>query len=280
MALPTNQHRTGIQSGIDAQEFATLKGTADAAFKNVRSRQIWSTYNFSQTAQGAIDANTILKPGDYNVFTAASGKNGQGLPSGAELSDLDTNFPGEGRVGDDQNFAIWELGVSVLPARQSVVALDTAAMADGPPSPIDVDQILSSGVLVLKYIDVELPLGPLSNFAQPGGPMIAVPSLLNYSANRVADANGDTAGGLGEGDGKTPWDARQAKLTTNSGNLAASPGVRRKLQVPIFLGRTVNFRFAFRFARPVVLLKTSQGGTGAFKLRLDWWAVETFRDQS
>lgn len=278
-----NQPRTGIQAGIDAQEFATLKGTADAAFKNVRSRAIWSTYNFSRTAQGAIDANGILAPGDYNVFTATSGKNGQGLPSGAELTDLDTNFPGEGRVGDDQNFAIWELGVSVLAARQSVVALDTAAMADGPPNPIDVDQILSSGILVLKYIDVELPLGPLASFSQPGGPMIAVPSLIDYGASITTDYTGGgnlPTGGLAEGVAGTPWDARQAKLTTNGGNIHAAPGVRRKLQVPIFLGRTVNFRFSFRFARPIQLLKPAQGGTQAFKLRLDWWAVETFRDQS
>jgi hypothetical protein len=268
-----------IQAAIQAQDFETLKGQADRKFKNVRSRHLWSVYNFSRSATAnSIDANG-LKPGDYSVFSTTAGSNGQGLPQGEDLSEIDTNFPGAGRVGDDQNFAIWELGVSVLPARQSVVALDTTVMAEGPPSPLDVDQILSSGVLVLKYIDVELPLGPLSSFAQPGGPFIAAPTLLDYGQSAQAVAEG-VAGGLAEGSTASPWDSRQAKLTTNGGNLPAAPGMRRKLQVPIFLPKTVNFTFAFRFARTIKLLTVGQGGTGAFKLRLDWWAVESFRDQS
>lgn len=277
---PQQRMRPSIGAGISAQEFDALKGQADRAFRNVRSRHLWSTYNFSRTTTAnSIDANG-LKPNDYPVFVQTSGTNGQGLPSGEDLSDLDTNFAGAGRVGDDQNFAVWELGVSVDAARPSVVAQDPTVMADKAPSPIDVDQILSCGVLVLKYIDVELVLGPLSCFAQPGGPFIASPTLLDYGLSRTADDDGLSAGGLAEGVAGTPWDARQAKLATNGGNMPAVPGARRKLQIPIILGRTVNFKFAFRFSRRVKLLTVAQGGTGAFKLRLDWWAVESFRDQS
>lgn len=259
-----------LRNVIDRQQDQLLQGQAVRSFKDFRCRHLWSTYHF-QPGAGSIAA------GDYKLFVAAAGKNGQGLPSGLSLDDLDTNFSGEGRVPDDQNLAVWELGVSLLPAREDVVDDNTAIYANGPMEPGDVDNVLSSAVLGVKFVDTELELGPLSTFSQPGGPHIAVPTLLDWTEEDAIRALG-ISGGMATGPAASPWQQATARLASSSGNLAPSPATRMRLDVPIFLGHTNTFYFFLRFGRAINLRTVARGGTGAFRARVDLWCAESFRE--
>ncbi len=251
-------------------------GGSGQRFDKIRQRHIWSAYTFHSAAGGAISAAGVLAAGEYPVFVTPIGQNGQGYPGGLTLTLRDTNVPGVNRVSDNQNFAIWELGVSVLPLRQDVVAALPANMAQGSPSPIDVDQICGNAVLAITYLTNRVVLGPVGVFAAPGTPHFAAPTLLDFAGNENVAGDG---GGLNEGVGAPPWDARQARWANIGGSVPPAPALRRKMKVPIFLQSGDTFSFSFTFARPTQFLTVAQGGTGGFVLRLDWWAVESFREQ-
>jgi len=266
-----------IAQDISLQQARVLRGQETRRFDKIRQRHFWSTYNFDPTPNsGAVDPATFLvKPGDYSVFTTASGKPGQGLPTGYQLTDADTNFAGEKRVGDDQNFSIWELGVTVMGPRQDVASGFAASVVQaGALLPVDADSILDQGVLMLKYLTNDVSLGLLSTFSQPGGPSINAPSLLSSKAPHGAI--------VGPPDFATAGLGPSPLISTvqNSGNIPAAPALRRKFKVPIFLAATETFEFIIRFPRPVQITGATQGGTGAFRLRIDWWAVETYRTRN
>lgn len=97
-----------------------------------------------------------IHAGDYTLFITLQNQNGQGLPAGFTMTQQDTNNLGSGRVPDDQNFSFWELGVTIEPERQDVVAGSTAgAVSLGNVHPDDVDRILSEGVLQVQYLTSE-----------------------------------------------------------------------------------------------------------------------------
>ncbi len=282
---------TSIRKQIQGQESRLLRqGQAgEQRYSQIRMRHIWSTFYFTSGFSGSIiTAAGVLQQGEYSFFTALSNQNGQGLPTGFFLSDNDTDFPGANRVSDDQNFSIWEMGLTVQPMRADLAAAVPASMTIGTPHPLDVDQICDNGIVSIKYLTNDIPMGAVGDFVQSGGPSMTAPTLLDYSARASTEAAGAgpagnigglQEGGVAAGAQVAPWGQRQAIASANSGNLPPAPGARRRMEIPIYLPNTSTFSFKVTFARPITLLTPARGGTGGFRLRLDWWAVESFREQ-
>lgn len=283
--MPPNPSKDIARQVSDQEDEMLKRGRTpgDGKFGTLRQRHIWSTYHFVFAPGSAIQTSTvflnnqIIVPGTYRVFRESVGKNGQGLPAGLMLGDTDTNFLGEGRMPDQQNFAVWEVGVTILPQRVDVVSLALNSRGAGALHPDDVSHILDEGVLRVKYITEEVSLGHFADFAQPGGPGFTVPSVLDYSAGAVLAGLG-VAGGQNAGNmlGQ-PFSAQIARSTQNSGNMAASPGTRRKLDIPIFLPARTQFEFQLVFKRPVLLRSIQNGGTVGFSARVDLFVAESYR---
>lgn len=276
------QPRRTITGQLQGQESDTLHGRNREPFSQVRQRHIWSTYFFGDWTGGAV-VNGQLQAGEYQLFQVAQSQYGAGLPAGFVLTDLETNYPGQGRISDDQNFSIWEIGASILPVPQDLIGAARNPISGGPMNPLDLDQIAHNGVLYVRYLTNEVPIGHLADFLQPGGPNIDADTNLDVSglANVNAGPPIVIEGGHSQGSRVGyPYNERQARSSMNSGNLAASPALRRKLDVPIFLSSAQTFSMKINFWRNVQLLTANQGGTNAFRVRIDWWAVESFREQA
>lgn len=254
-------------------------------YSTIRQRHLWSTYTFC--TGGAISLTSpytqipTITPNIYPVFKSPVGQQGQGLPSGLQMTDLDTNFAGQGRVPDQQNFSVWEIGVTLGPQRTDVVLASPSNRGAGPLDADDVDRILTDGVLRVKYLTEEVSLGALHEFMQPGGPHMSAPTLLDYTARGLGILANGVFGGQSEGNPAVqPFSAPVARTQANSGNLAPAPALRRKLEVPIFLGATTQFEFQLAFPRPVPLRTLRNGGTQGFTARVDLWVVESYRPHS
>lgn len=273
-----------LQNAIQQQQSGVLRrGVASPQlppFDKIRQRHLWSVFAFTAAAGGAVSAAGLVTPGDYAVFQTGQNSNGQGLPQGFSMSELDTNLPGGGRVSDDQNIAVHELGASIVPLRPDVVAAN-ANQSLGPILPEDADAIATNTAVVFKYITNEVVLGPLGCFVQPGGPSITAPTLLDGPASvGVVAPSLATVGGV-SGDMTLPsiTAGYDAVWSANSGNIPPAPALRRKLQVPIFLPATTTFQVIFRVSRQFKIRAAIEGGRGAFALRADFWAVESFKSQ-
>lgn len=283
-----------IQSQIMQQTDRLLRrGQAGPQnFNQIRQRHIWNTFYFTSGYTGSVilagTGGLTLTQGDYQFFSVLAGSNGQGLPQGFVISDLDTNFPSAGRVSDDQNFAIYELGLTFEPMRADVAAGAPNAMTPGPIHPTDLDQLTQNAVISIKYLTNEIILGLAKDFVQSGGPAIVAPSLLDYAARGGTEVAGagpaGVTGGLQEGAvlagaQVAPWSVRQARYSQNSGPLPAAPGWRRVFKIPLYLPSTAVFFFKISFPRAVQLMTVQQGGTGGFRARIDWFCAESFREQ-
>jgi len=284
MTTQNRNYARSIAASIEGQQSKLLRKGAlsDWRFSQIRQRHLWSDYHF--TIAGAASAIQLvggtpqIRAGDYTLFVTLQNQNGQGLPAGFTMTPQDTNNLGSGRVPDDQNFSFWELGVTIEPERQDVVAGSTAgAVSLGNPHPDDVDRILTEGVLQVQYLTNKVPLGHLKDFAQSGGAVMATRSLLSYTG-AAALVGAQVDGGLNEGNTAPNVSERVGRSATNSGNGWPNPGTRRKLDIPIFLAATQTYAFVVTFARPVTLRSRLNGGTGCFSLRIDGWVVESFRD--
>jgi hypothetical protein len=249
-----------LQASIQQQQSGVLRrGVASPqlpAFDKIRQRHLWSVFAFTTAAGGAVSNLGVVTPGDYAVFQVGQNANGQGLPQGFAMTELDTNLPGGGRVSDDQNIAVHELGASIVPLRPDVVGSNA-------------------------NITNEVVLGPLGCFVQPGGPSITAPTLLDGPASSAAvGAPPATVGGVG-GDMTlaTIGAGYDAVWSANAGNIPPAPALRRKLQVPVFLPATTTFQVIFRVSRSFKIRALLEGGRGGFALRSDFWAVESFKSQ-
>lgn len=273
-----NARRSSIQNMLNKQSQELLRKGSPGGnwdkFDQIRQRHIWSKFHVTSGYAGSlIDAAGLFTPtGPLNFFASATGQNGAGLPAGFNVDDLDTNFPGVNRVADDHNWVVEEIGVTIESPRQDVIGSSGGAMIDGPPALWDVDQLLEGGIIKIKYLTNEVIYGPLAQYAQPGGVSIAGPSLEDYSA-----AEAVTVAQLTGGANETT--ARQARWNMNSGPIPAMPKLRRKLDVPFFLPARQTFNFRVFFPRPIQLLPLAAGGTGGFTVRIDWWAIESFRER-
>jgi len=267
--------RESIRAMLSKQDEQLLRdGTlASMRYDQIRQRHIWSTFYLTSGYQGsAIGATSMLLPLEMIFFAATAGQSGQGLPVGFQLSELDTNFPGTGRVADDQNFIVWEMGVSILPMRADVVAGSNGAMTGNTPQPDDCDRLLDDMIQNVRYLTNEVPYGPANCFQQSGGPMFNVGSELDSAASFGLNV-GQVKGGQGEDT------TRQARWAQNAGPMPAQPSLRRKLDVPIYLQAKQTFAFKLTTYRQRQLMTLAQGGTCGFRVRIDWWAVESFREQ-
>jgi hypothetical protein len=264
----------------------TLKGNNPNDFSKVQSRHIWSTFYFHSATGGAIQPaafggnNPVLQPGTYPVFTTLQQANGQGLPAGFFLDSLDTNWLSAGRVSDDQNFLVTEIGAQILPMRPEIVALSTIAMTGGAVAADDVDKIQRDVILQLKYVTEQIPLGTLGQYAPPCGSVETVPGVLDYAGQRNVTLDG---GGMGFSNlaafpnGQT----QQARLIQLGGPTPPQPAMRRRLDVPLYLANSTTFTFELLVLRPTQLRPggtKGAGGTGAFQVRIDLWVIESYRD--
>lgn len=262
-----------MQASIQRQAQDVLRGRNVPGYDRLRERYVWSSYCFHSHTGGALTAG-LLAAGEYPVFTAGIMANGQGYPAGTVLNARDTNINAQNRIPDNQNFLVKEMGVSVDPLRQDVVALDATKMCQGEADPSDVDLILGNTVVVLSYLNVSIPLGLASDFPEAGGPSMVSTSTLDFAGNENV---AQTGGGLSEGTNASPWSARQAKSARNGGGIAPAPALRRKFPVPFFLRSGENFRITFEIPRSVQLRSVANGGTGGFSLRCDFWVVESYK---
>lgn len=267
---------------VDKQVQKVLKrGARMSNFDQIRQRHFWSTYLFV-----ADPANNRISAGTYDLFKTIPGASGQGYPTNLNLTLRETNWLNAGRVPDNQNFAIMEIGVQIRNppleriAAQGAVdgsgiynALTTAqqtyitrAGAARPMTGQDMAAIAYGGVLEMSFLTNNVPLGLLADFSQSAG--IIAPAN-QYAANDLAVSPG-------------------AIFNTNLSNGIPAAAFRRKLDIPILLQHGENMGMRINFARPVTLnspaVKTANaaggGGSGWAEVRVDWWAIESFVEKS
>jgi hypothetical protein len=255
------------------------RGVRFGSFDQIRQRHFWSSYLFPGFAGSAIPGGT------YEIFKTIPGGIGQGynLP----LTVRETNWLGAGRVPDNQNFAITELGASIRrpPANpQGAPHVPGAAFTFAPPNgiaasmgagqvaainglapilPVDAQSILYGTVLEFSFLTNNVPLGLLADFSEPGGVY-----GMSTSSYAMADLNASRA---------SPTEALPPGDPTNGIPAAA---FRRKLEVPIFLqhGESMGMRLNVPKAIPIQTLVN--GSSGWFEVRVDWWATESFAEKS
>lgn len=267
---------------VDKQVQKVLKrGQRMANFDQIRQRHFWSTYLFV-----ADPSNNRIAAGAYDLFKTIPGASGQGYPTNLNLTIRETNWLNAGRVPDNQNFAIMEIGVQIRNppleriAAQGAVdgsgiynaltatqqAYITRAGAARPMTGQDMASIAYGGVLEMSFLTNNVPLGLLADFTQSAG---IVANANQFAANDLSAAPG-------------------ALYNTNLSNGIPAAAFRRKLDIPILLQHGENMGMRINFARPVTLnspaSKTANtqggGGSGWAEVRVDWWAIESFVEKS
>ncbi len=266
-----------LESIVDKQVQKVLRrGSRMAKFDQIRQRHFWSTYLFV-----ADPATSVVAPGGYDLFKTIPGASGQGYPSNVNLTVRETNWLNAGRVPDNQNFAITEIGATIRnPPLENPVAGDsssiyanlslaqkafiTAAGAARPIAAMDVQNIAFGIVLEMSFLTNNVPLGLIGDFSQSAG----------IITNSMANAPLDPSTGP---DGIT--------FAASPANGVAAAAFRRKLDIPIMLQHGENMGMRLTIPRPITLMNpalqpTGQGGTGWFEVRIDWWAIESFVEKS
>jgi hypothetical protein len=275
-------------------EKVLARGQRFEQFDQIRQRHFWSTYLFPY-GQGVIPA------GQYDVFKIIAGQTGQGYPTDVPLTIKETNWKNSGRVPDNQNFAITEIGVTVqrpapvfngnqdgtnIPATSVFPHLNgrfTGADGLGSPqvqprrsiAPDDASRFLYGTVLEMQYLTNNVPLGLCADFSQSAG-------VVSFN-NGVIEDYPQAADVFSRDEWVTTGDP------TNGTPAAA---FRRKLEVPILLqhGETMGMRLNIH--RDLVMMSTGgsivggvppnpdQGGAGWLEARVDWFATESFVEYS
>lgn len=268
-----------------------VRGQRFGRFDQIRQRHFWSSYLF---------VGSSIAAGAYEIFKSIPGYIGQGYA--VPLTIRETNWMGAGRVPDNQNIVITEIGVTLKrppaawqftesegvldentpgqpfnpPPPQSSIASSMSpaqvAVINGmaPILPFDAAAILNSGVLEMSFLTNNVPIGRLSDFSQSAG------------------VNGFTTGPYG----LPNISMHPGAITVAAGNFppaypAGDPvnGVpaaafRRRLEVPILLQHGENCGMRINFPRDVQLAGISAGSTGWYEIRVDWWATESFAELS
>lgn len=263
------------------------RGTRAERFDQLRSRHFWSSYLFIADPT----TNQIIA-GQYDIFKTIPSQTGQGYPTNVPLTTRETNWLNAGRVPDNQNFVITEIGVT-LKRPPAVDGLGSGLQPATPPSngiwanlpaaqqaninfgaqnraihPLDSMAILYGTVLEMSFLTNNVPLGLLADFSQSSG-------LYGYQSGDPANfnipQNGYDAAGEWFGD------------VTNGVPAAA---FRRKLEVPILLQHGENMGMRLNIPRNIQVQPTSHAsvyggfGTGWYEIRVDWWAHESFAELS
>jgi hypothetical protein len=285
-----------LKGSIERQiQKVLVKGQRFANFDQIRQRHFWSSYLFTPGAGNLIPAAA------YEIFKTIPGYQGQGYP--VPLTTRETNWLGAGRVPDNQNFVITEIGVTIKrpPATPQLVDSEAGLIHEpgtpfyNPPSagiaaalsptvvaginglapihPLDAQNLLYGTVLEMSFLTNNVPIGICADFSQSSGivAMTSNPySLSNLSAGWMGSdgAAGIPAGGGGSFPMGDPV------------NGVPAAAFRRKLEVPILLQHGEQMGMRLNVPRPLATVPLSEGGTGWFELRVDWWATESFAELS
>jgi hypothetical protein len=253
------------------------RGTRAERFDQLRSRHFWSSYLFI----GDTTDNTIAS-GQYDIFKIIPSASGQGYPTNLPLTLRETNWLNGGRVPDNQNFVITEIGVTVK-RPPAVDANGLAGIPANPPSngiwsnltvaqqayitagaqnravnPFDSMAMLYGTVLEMSFLTNNVPLGLCADFSQSAG-VYSPHSFLGPAADVVP--------------------GQQSQMGDMSNGVPAA-AFRRKLEVPILLQHGENMGMRLNIPRPISLVSPANGGTGWLELRVDWWAHESFVEKS
>jgi hypothetical protein len=276
--------QTSLKELVSRQVMKVLeRGQRFERFDQVRQRHFWSTYMFTY------GAGNVINPGQYEIFKITSSMAGQGYPPGITLTDRETNWKGNGRVPDNQNFVVSEMGVSLLtppridsdgtlgvpanaPTDSIWSALTAAQQALVNPhagiNPTDAASILYGTVLEMGYLTNFVPMGVCADFSQSSGTYAQEGSAsARYVAPGVANSNEFNA----EGDNMQ---------FVNPSNGVPCAAFRRKLEVPILLQHGEATSMRLNIQRPIDTMTLAQGGAGWCEVRVDWWATESFVERS
>lgn len=274
------------------------RGQRAERFDQLRSRHFWSSYLF------IVDPATFQIPaGPYDVFKVIPSGVGQGYPTNVPLTIRETNWLNGGRVPDNQNFVITEIGVTLKRPPATDVLGSTVGLVGSPlfaptngiwanltpavqaminhgaqaleiPA-CDADAILYGGLLEMSFLTNNVPLGLLADFSQSAGNYVIGTGTPSFVTNGVATAGPNTNYTASDGFGDPV-------------NGIPAAAFRRKLEVPILLQHGENMGMRINFPRNIQLSNptsaNSKGGaprgTGWFELRVDWWAHESFVEKS
>lgn len=255
------------------------RGQRFGSFDQLRQRHFWSMYLFAGVA------GTFIPAGQYDIFKAIPGALGQGYS--IPLTTRETNWLGAGRVPDNQNFAISEIGVTITrpPANpQGSPHVPGAAFTNAPANgiaasmtpgqvaainglapvlPMDAQSIMYGTILEMVYLTNAVPLGLLADFSQSAGAYGFTTSP--YINSDINDARSGGTEALPPGD------------PTNGIPAAA---FRRKLEVPIMLQHGESMGMRLNVPRNITCQSLANGGSGWFEIRVDWWAYESFTEKS
>lgn len=247
------------------------RGAKNERFDQLRARHFWSTYLFAYGAGNQIPQST------YDVFKVIPSQTGQGYPTNVTATLRETNWLNAGRVPDNQNFVISEIGVTVI----RPPALDEAGAAGVPANaptngiwanlpvatqaliaqnrqlhPQDVSNILYGTTLEMQFLTNAVPLGLCSDFPQSAGIREFQAQEAGTELAAAITAGGDPTNGI------------------------PAAAFRRKLEVPILLQHGENMGMRLNIHRPIDTLTLEQGGAGWAEVRVDWWALESFVEKS
>lgn len=262
---------TSIQELVTRQIDKVLRrGSRMSRFDQIRMRHFWSTFLFV-----ADPTTNQIAAGQYDIFKAIPGQSGQGYPTNVALTIRETNWLNSGRVPDNQNFAISEIGVTVrTPPLENSTPANTAANGvyaslttaqktyvnfglGRSLTAFDAWQIATNVVLEMQFLTNSVPLGLCADFSQSGGIMTGPNTFAGV--NEVS--------------------RRLAAVAPVNGLGAAA--FRRKFEIPILLQHGENMGMRLNAPRNFTILDPEdQGGIGWFEIRVDWWAVESFVEKS
>jgi hypothetical protein len=267
-----------LKQQVDKQITKVLeRGQRYGRFDQIRQRHFWSSYLFAGFAGSSIPSGT------YDIFKTIPGGIGQGYS--IPLTNRETNWLGSGRVPDNQNFAITELGVTITrppaatqgtphvpgnaftnaPANGIAASMTAGQVAAinglAPVLPMDAQSILYGTILEFSFLTNNVPLGKCAWFSQSGGAYgFATSGYIALNAART-----------GTDESLPPGDP------TNGIPAAA---YRRKLEVPILLQHGENMGMRLNIPRAIPIQSLANGSSGWFELRIDWWASESFAENS
>ena len=228
-------------------------------FDQIRQRHFWSKARFTP------DANGFIASGDYDIFQTPAGQSGQGFAT--QLTLLETNWQGAGRVPDNQNLVIDEIGVSA----QVTTAAGVAVVGNEFNSQVYhllENELLRNTVLAITYLTNTVPLGMCTDFAQASGPHVG----FYEPGSPFTDA-------------APPVSAVPDRRRTFVSNGVPSPALRRRFKVPIMLGHGETFSFTLQVAQgrgPFVarIDPNDAATTPNIDVRVDFWATESFVEKS
>jgi hypothetical protein len=246
------------------------RGQRYERFDQLRSRHFWSSYLFVYGAGNPIAA------GQYDIFKIIPSQSGQGYPANVPLTLRETNWLNGGRVPDNQNFVITEIGATVqgIPATSidsdgGIVNAPTDGIYANLPagllagispfgalSPFDAYSLLNGIVLEMSFLTNSVPLGYLGDFSQSGG---------SYAPSDFMAISGQLTGALPQ---------------PQSSNGIPAAAFRRKLEVPILLQHGEAMGMRLNIHRDIPTIDLESGGSGIAEVRIDWWAHESFTEKS